>query len=142
MKMKPLKPEAQFSSDFGIACSKLKCSWTVIPDTKMINKSNRHHHKELKRPCDGVFNSETATRMLELKANTGRPLPHQIMNCVYEDQIRNNSYLFIKKLDRKPPVFTEYRVFKYRGLTNRPEMVILFTCNNLADLIFFLQTVL
>ena len=139
---KRLKPEALFSKELCSNAPYFKCSWTVIEDPKGINESNRHKHRELKRPCDGIFNSPDITRMLELKIDYRPLMDHQLEKMLKENEVRPGSYLCVRKIRLKHQI--KYRVDVWKRekgkYNNKAFQIILFECNDLMDLFKFLMT--
>jgi hypothetical protein len=101
-----MKHEQQFENDLEVTAMLLGCRYYKIPDTKMINKTNRYKHHEQKRPFDGVLCTRDGNFIIECKYGNGKLLPHQELNLSESYAINGKSFVLRKKQLKAGVVYT------------------------------------
>ena len=96
-----MKPEAQFEKDLSFVAPLLGCIYIKIPDTKMINKFNRHNNREEKRPFDAVLVTPNCNYCIECKINYNTLETHQSYNQTNINLINQTFFVFRKRINKK-----------------------------------------
>lgn len=107
-----MKRETAFETELALACNTLGWTYIKIPDTKMINKQNRHLNREQKRPFDAIISTEAGLVAIECKIDYNKLKDHQFY---YGQTIHEDSGMFfvLRKVDRQ--AYTAYIIEDYNG---------------------------
>lgn len=95
-----MKPEKQLEKQIEQIAGYFGCAYFKIPDSKSINRDNRHFHREEKRPFDGILVTPFGNYCIECKINSRKLLTHQSKNERIINEI-NQSFFVIRKRIRK-----------------------------------------
>jgi hypothetical protein len=98
-----MKPEKQFEKDLATYAKMVNCLYVKIPDTNMVDASNRHRNREAKRPFDSILITHNQNYCIECKINSGKLLPHQEANQQAINKM-NRSFYVLRKRIRKTSV--------------------------------------
>lgn len=98
---KRMKPEAQFEKDLATYARMINCVYIKIPDTNMLNKTNRHRNREQKRPFDGILVTNHKNYCIECKIDSGHLLPHQESNQQGINKLNGTFYVLRKRRRKK-----------------------------------------
>lgn len=101
-----MKKEEIFEKDLAVTAMLFGCAYYKIPDTTMINKSNRYKHHEKKRPFDGILTTRDGNFIIECKYGYNKLEPHQEENLKQAYGINGNSYVLRKKQLKSEVVYT------------------------------------
>ena len=107
-----MKKETAFETELAIACNTLGWTYIKIPDTKMINKQNRHLNREQKRPFDAIISTEAGLVAIECKIDYNKLKEHQFL---YGQTIHEHSGMFyvLRKVERAG--YMAYIIEDYAG---------------------------
>lgn len=100
--MKHKTPEANFEQEIQILARKYKSMYIKIPDTKMLNKSNRQFNREHKRPFDGLLITPKGNYCVEFKIDNRKLSPHQADYKKLINMVNGSFFVFrMKRLKKK-----------------------------------------
>ena len=129
-----MKPEAQFEKELATIAPHFNCRYIKIPDTKMINKSNRKTHREDKRPFDGVLITRSGNACIECKINRINLEEHQALNEIMINKINDSFFRLVKRIRKKS---VAYQVYKYETMvfeTDKIELLFQFFTEQLEKI--------
>jgi len=126
-----MKPEAQFEHDLSNIAYYFGCYYVKIPDTRMINKQNRHRNREEKRPFDGILITPNRNFCIECKINSGKLLEHQKRNESIINE-KNGSFYVLRKRIRKD---------SSRIQIEQPEKNVVFETENIEEIFTYFKEI-
>jgi len=104
--MTRIKHEAIFEKELGQVAPIFGCAYFKIPDTKMINKFNRHRNREDKRPFDSILITPKGNYCIECKVNYNKLSEHQQKNQLTVNNINSSFYVLRKNVNTKQIIYS------------------------------------
>lgn len=119
--------EKQFEDEIKRLAPVLKSRYYKIPDTHMINKENRHKHKEDKRPFDGVLVTPYGNYCVECKVGNNKLTGHQEETMKRINEINESFVVLSRKITKKTVVYKVENGKQTKEFSNLLDML-KFTC--------------
>lgn len=94
-------PEANFEKELKYVARSMGCMYIKIPDTRMINASNRYMHREEKRPFDSILVTPYGNVCVECKINSAKLSQHQRWYRDKIEKINRLHFVFRKRILKK-----------------------------------------